>query len=391
MTMSDRVAVCGIGTIGAGKFADLPRSKMAEMAMSAALTDCGLKSSDIDGLVLHIGSPRGIDYDEFAALLGIEVRFASQTWSHGRFCGTVLQHGFMAVAAGLAHTVACVGLFKNTDFTNPGTQGFPGFEENFRESGGPHSETPHVGLIGPIGGAAMSYARYAYQHGLPDDALADIGITFRKNASLNPDAIRREQYTREDYVSSPVVCEPFRRLDCSIPASTATVVLVTTEDHAKSLKQRPVYAAGFQGLSGGPNEFVFGQPGLGINQRDVFNYQPLGSQEQVFEMSGLSPGEIDCLYCYDGFSPQVLWTLERFGFADVGQSAKWIGEGRISLDGDLPMNTNGGHLSEGHTNGWGHTVEIVRQLRGQAEQRQVKNCRSAMWGTTFGDAIVYVN
>ncbi|MBV1902226.1 MAG: hypothetical protein KUG58_01160, partial [Marinosulfonomonas sp.] len=127
------------------------------------------------------------------------------------------------------------------------------------------------------------------------------------------------------------------------------------------------------------------------HQRDRFAGTSQGGDEPVFANSNLRPGDIDTLHCYDGFAPQVLWTLERFGFAPVGQALDWIQGGRIGPGGELPLNTSGGHLSEGHSNGWGQTVEIVRQLRGTAGARQVPNCRNALWATTFGDAILYEN
>jgi acetyl-CoA acetyltransferase len=100
---------------------------------------------------------------------------------------------------------------------------------------------------------------------------------------------------------------------------------------------------------------------------------------------------VDTLHCYDGFSPHVLWTLERYGFSPVGEVADWIQNGRIELGGELPVNTSGGHLSEGHSNGWGQTAEIIRQLRGEAGARQIPDCRLAMWATTFGDAVLFTN
>ena len=90
-----------------------------------------------------------------------------------------------------------------------------------------------------------------------------------------------------------------------------------------------------------------------MNQAEVFDYVPLGAREPVFRRAGVTPADVQTLHCYDGFSPQVLWTLERFGFCAPGEAADWIAGGRIELGGELPVNTSGGHLSEGHSNGWG--------------------------------------
>lgn len=387
--MSGKATIVGIGSLGFGRLGDEGVIALADRAVQAALQDAGLPREAIDGLVVHIGSPRGADCDEVARMLGIEAKFVSQTWSHGRFCATVIQHAAMALSHGLADCVLALGAFRNTAFPRHGQVGFPGFEENFREGGGPHAETPHAGLIAPIGGAALSAQRYFHQYRVDREKLAAVAVAQRRFAALNPHAARREPIGVYDYLQSPYVAEPLRRLDCSTPVDACVAVLLTRLDRARTLARAPVVIESFQGLRGGPDEFVFGLPGLGVNQRSVHMFEPAGSREKVFADAGLKPEDIDTLHCYDGFSPQVLWTLERFGFAPMGQAADWIQGGRIEPGGELPINTSGGHLSEGHGNGWGHTVEIVRQLRGEAGERQVPGCEVAMWATTFGDAIIY--
>ncbi len=384
-------AIVGIGTVGFGNFSHLSAASLAHRALTASLDDSGLHLSDIDGLLVHIGSPRGLDYDEMVRLLGLEVRFASQTWSHGRFCGTILQHAAMALAAGVTNHVACLAVFRNSPFSRHGTTSFPGFGENFREGAGPHAETPHAGLIAPVGGAAMATRRYCHRFEMDELKLAAVAIAQRKSAALNPLAVRRDPISLEDYADSPYVVEPLRRLDCSSPVDTAVAVILTSDARARDLPRPPVWLKSFQGLAAGQNEFVFGQPGLGIQQRDVFDYKPLGADEPVFLEAGVRPSDIDTMHCYDGFSPQVLWTLERFGFVSPGDAADWVQGGRIEFGGELPVNTSGGHLSEGHSNGWGQTMEIVRQLRGEAGARQIEDCNLALWATTFGDAILYAN
>jgi acetyl-CoA acetyltransferase len=385
----DRVAVVGIGTIGCGDFADESLASMTNRAVSAALADGGLQRSDIDGLFVHIGSPRGLDYDELCLLLGLEVQFAMQTWSHGRFGATTLINAAMTLQSRLADYALCVGAFKNTIFSRVGTSTSISFFEGMREGGGPHAEAPYVGMAAPAAGAAMSLRRYLDRHGIAREQLGAIALAQREAARLNPLARMQKPMTQADYEQSRFIVEPLRLFDCSVPVDTAVAIVLTRADRAADLPQRPVWLLGYQGIHAGPDEFIFGQPGLGINQAGVFDYRPLGGDEPVYRRAGVQPADVGTLHCYDGFSPQVLWTLERFGFCPVGEAVAWVQDGRIALGGELPVNTSGGHLSEGHSNGWGQTAEIVRQLRGEAGPRQIENLSVAQWATTLGDSIIY--
>jgi acetyl-CoA acetyltransferase len=383
------VAVVGIGTAGFGRTEDESVASMADTAVAAALEDCGLERREIDGLLVHIGSPRGLDYDEIAMLLGLEVSYAIQTWSHGRFGATVIATAAMALELGLVDCALCVAAFKNSRFGRLGTTANAAFFEGMREGGGPHAETPSVGLAAPVAGAALATRRYLHRYGVDREKLAAVSLAQRRAAELNPLAALRTPLTRADYERSRDVVEPLRLLDCSFPVDTAVAVILTRADRAAALRATPVHVRGYQGIHAGPNEFIFGQPGLGTNQAEVFDYAPRGGDEPVYRRAGVTPAEIETLHCYDGFSPQILWTLERFGFCAVGEAADWIAGGRIELGGELPVNTSGGHLSEGHSNGWGQTLEIVRQLRGAAGARQIPGVALAQWATTLGDSIIY--
>lgn len=384
-------AIVGIGTVGFGSFPDRSVASMANDAVAAALQDCGLDRAQVDGLFVHIGSPRGIDYDEMALLLGLQVQWATQTWSHGRFGATVISSAAMALAAGVVDCALCVAAYKNSLFTRFGTPGSNSFFEGMREAGGPHAETPWVGMTAPAAGAAMSTRRYLDRYGIDREQLGAVAVAQRRAARENPLAVMRKPMSREDYEQSRFVVEPLRLFDCSVPIDTAVAVVLTRADRAADLRRPPVHLLGFQGIHAGPQEFIFGQPGLGINQVDVFDYEPLGADEPVYRRAGVSPRDVGSLHCYDGFSTQIPWTLERFGFCPPGTGPDWIQGGRIELDGELPVNTSGGHLSEGHSNGWGQTMEIVRQLRGDAGARQIEGIEVAQWATTLGDSIIYAN
>lgn len=387
---ADRAAVVGVGTIGFGDFSAESVASMASRATDGALEDSGLERSEIDGLLVQIGSPRGLDYDEMASLLGLRVRYATQTWSHGRFTATVIANAAMALGHGLCEHALCVAAFKSSPFGRHGTPAGIGFEEGLREGGGPHAEAPAAGMAAPISGAAMSTRRYLERHGIDRRKLAAVALAQRRAAARNPLAVMAERgMSPGDYHSSPYVVEPLRRLDCSLPVDTAVAVILARADRARELRRPPIHVLAFEGLHAGPDEFIFGQPGLGVNQAETFDFEPNGDGQAVFERAGLSPADVDTLHCYDGFAPQVLWTLERFGYCPPGEAADWIQGGRIELGGELPVNTSGGHLSEGHANGWGHTLEIVRQLRGEAGPRQVEGARIAQWATTLGDSVIY--
>lgn len=391
MSRREDVAVVGIGTVGFGRFDDESLASMANRALVDALEDAGLQRTSVDGLFVHIGSPRGLDYDELALLLGLRIRHANQTWSHGRFGSTVIASAAMAIQCGVVDVALCIAAYKNSLFARVGTTGSAGFFEGMREGGGPHAETPYVGMAAPAAGAALSTRRYLDHYGIDRELLGAIALAQRHAARLNPAAAMTRPMTREDYETSRFVIEPLRLLDCSWPVDTAVAVLLTSAARARDLRQPPIHVLGYQGISAGPEEFIFGRHGLGINQAAVYEPEPLGADEPVFRRAGLTPGDVDSLRCYDGFTPQVLWTLERFGFCAPGQAADWVQGGRIELGGELPVNTSGGHLSEGHANGWGQTVEIVTQLRGQAGPRQVDGIRVAQWATTLGDSIIYGN
>jgi len=383
----DDVSIVGVGTVGFGNFSGESSLDLANRAVEAALDDAGLTRDAIDGLLTQIGSPRGIDYDSAAKALGITAAFCSQTWSHGRFAATLIQYARMAILAEQANAVLCLAVYKNSAFSKIGTSGFPGFIEGMRDGGGPHAETYWAGLAAPSGGAGLSWRRYLHTYGVDGDDLGRVAIQQREWAGMNPLAVRQTPIDQQEYLASPYVVEPLRRLDCSSMIDTAVAVIIARGSQARDLKNRPVTILGAQGLRGGVDEFVFGLPGLGIGQASQYRHQPEPEILNIFATSGRSQEDINAFYCYDGFAPQVPWTLERFGFCAAGEGLDFIGADRGSSK--IPFNTNGGHLSEGHSNGWGQTMEIVNQLRGQAGERQIPDCTTAMWATTFGDAVVY--
>jgi acetyl-CoA acetyltransferase len=382
--MRDKTAIVGIGQSEYGRFLPDSQLKLGAKALRSALADAGLKREDIDGMAVHLGWPLGVDYDRAAEAYGLDLRWVTQSWLHGRFVTSMIQQAAMAVACGLANVVAC---FTAISFTRERQiLGGPGDAEGTREEGGTHGESPPYGLTAPAGGAALGMQRYMALYGATSEQLAAVPIAFRKHALKSPHAVMKEPLTLAGHQTSRMVVDPLRLYDCSLITDGAAVVLITSSEIARDLNQRPVYISGMQGMRSGREEFIFAPRGLGINQQRTARWKP---EDLVYRMAGIEREDIAALYTYDAFSPLVLFTLERFGFCAPGEAAAWVQDGRIELGGELPMNTSGGLLSEAHIGGWNSILELVRQLRGTAGERQIRGPEVLQWATAWGDSVVF--
>jgi acetyl-CoA acetyltransferase len=387
LAIRDQTAIVGIGQSEYGRFLASSQLKLGAKAFKAALDDAGLTREDVDGVAIHMGWPLGVDYDRVAEAYGLDLRWASQSWLHGRFVTSAIQHAAMAVACGLANVVACVTAISFTRERQ--ILGGPDDFEGTREDGGTHGESPPYGLTAPAGGAALGMQRYMARYGATSEQLAAVPIAFRKHALKSTHAVMKQPLTLAGHQAARMVADPLRLYDCCLITDGAAVVLVTSAERARDLKQPPVTIAGMQGLRSGREEFIFAPRGLGINQQQSARCKPEEHDLLAYRMAGIERRDIAGLYTYDAFSPLVLFVLERFGFCGPGEAAGWVQNGRIELGGELPMNTSGGLLSEAHVGGWNSILEIVRQLRGAAGERQIANANHLQWATAWGDSVVF--
>ncbi|MDH3235630.1 MAG: hypothetical protein OEQ29_19075 [Alphaproteobacteria bacterium] len=382
-------AIAGIGLSKFGRGLEESQLELGLVAFKAALDDAGLSRDDVDGLSIHMGWPLGVDYDRITEVFGLDIRYVNQTWLHGRFVTHALQHAALAVAAGMADCVACVTAISFTRLR--GILGGPEDDEGTREEGGTHGEAPAYGLTAPASGAALSMQRYMATYGATSEELAEVAITFRRHAALNPRAVMRAPMSVADHQASRMVVDPLRLYDCCLITDGAACVLVTSVERARDLKAKPVTIAGMQGIRSGREEFIFAPRGLGLGQQTVAREPARERDLEVYRSAGIDRDAVDGLYTYDAFSPLVLFTLERFGFAGPGEAAGWIQGGRLGLGGELPMNTSGGLLSEAHVAGWNSIAEMVRQLRGTAGETQIEGASVLQWGTCWGDSFILRN
>lgn len=369
------VSIAAAAITHIGQFPDRGSVDLADEALGAALAQAGLDRADVDGFLWNMGKPFGANYDAVCAKLGLRPGFVMQARTHGRFTGASLGIAAMAVLSGAATTVACLGGIKGLPY-RPDVDG-----------------GRRTGLDAFARPAATALTRYLEMYDADRERLSDVVVTARRYGALNPKAFLRAGMSLDEYAASPMLLAPLKEADC-LPTDdsvrpindSGVCVLVTRTDRAAA--QPPVYFVAGQGIQAGPEEVYFGRPGLGD---PTFAFEPTPRDLAAFTQSGLSPSEMDGFYTYDAFSSTVWFALERFGYCQPGQAWSWASAERMWLDGELPVNTNGGILSAGHTAGWAQIVEMVDQLRGQAGPRQIEGAELLHWGTVFGDSIILTN
>lgn len=340
-------------------------------ALRRAVEDAGLKREQIDGIMVNTG-PEEASMDKIAEFLGLpNVSWAFQSWFHGRLQPTCVALAALAVSAGLATNIACFSTGQRLAvhrgrFSGAGALVNP---ESHREGGGPHLESPPYGLISVGGGAALAMRKYLDKYGGTEEQLAQVAVAQRQWAQLQPEAYFRDRpLSVDDYLASPYVVEPLRVYDHCIPANCGFCIIVTSAERAVDTR-KPVYIRGVQGAASGREHFIFARSGLGVAQQTEHTYSP--PEMLVYRQAGVEPKDVDVVGALDAFSPSVLFVLEEFGFCGEGEALDWIQGNRTAPGGELPVNTCGGGLSDMESYGWGHQIDMVRQLRNEAGAAQV--------------------
>ncbi len=392
LDLRSQAVVVGIGASEFRAGQDKSNLALTAIALKAALEDAGLDKADVDGIATHMGTPYGDDYDRMAYALGFNLRHVAQYFTHGRFNTLALQNAAIAVSTGLADVVACIHTFKVESMTGDRWVAKPGEDdhEGAREGGGPHGQQPAFGLSSMAAGVAFATRRYRGLHGLGEDFLWPVVDAARRHAARNPQARLHDQaITHEEYLAEACFMDPLRPSDGAIYGDGSVVMLVMSAERARGLSRPPVFIRGMQGMRSGREEFLLAGRNSGIMQQGIGPAQSERHPHQSFEMAGISPKDISGFYTYDVYSSLVLFALERFGHCAPGTAARFAAEGGIAPGGRLPVNTSGGMMAEIHMCGWNSMIEIVRQLRGEAGERQLPNAAFLQWGQPAGDSIIF--
>jgi acetyl-CoA acetyltransferase len=330
-------------------------------ALRLALDDAGMAKEELDGLLVS-----RVGYNRMADVLGIHhPRFVQELEGSGRMSGVALQNAVALISSGAAEVVACV--YGNNGRSAQMKYGGEGAGEGAGPTAGYDAM---YGMTSPGAYVSMMYQRYRHLYGAPEDALAPLAINNRRNATRNPLAVFQEEITHEQYMGSRFIAEPMRLFDYCIINDGGVAFIVTTMERARALAKPPVRVAATAGMAELTNFYT---------STDFFFDACTEVAGRVYQQSGLRPEDMKALEVYDNFLPTILFTLEGFGHADRGTAWEWVREHDIGFDGNRPMNTSGGHTAESYMQGWALHVEAVKQVRGEAGERQVAGCDAVQY------------
>ena len=332
-----------------------------------ALADAGLTIRDVDGFFTSGVGPIGIM--SLAQHLNLRPCYLdSQSIGGSSFVSHCL-HAAAAIAGGLC-TVALVtyGSTAASERFAIGTGG------SFATEPPDHFEAPFGPTI--VGSYALVAQRHMHEHGTTGEQLAEIAVTMRRHATLNPHAKYRDPITVEDVLASRMISSPLHLLDCCMISDGGGALVLTSAERARDLRKPPVL------ILGGAEAVRHGE----IGTRDLLDVASFQSGPLAFQRAGVKPADIDMCMVYDSYTVTVLTTLEGLGFCARGEGGAFCADGRIALGGALPVNTDGGGLSSNHPGMRGIflVIEATRQLRGEAGPAQVRDARLACVHGTGG-------
>lgn len=348
---------------------ELPGSScMSLHAESAfgAIRDAGLEPGDIDGVLCAYSftEPHLMLGSVFCEYTGIHPSFCTAIQAGGASAAIMIMQAAALVASGQCqHVLVVTGDNRLTGMSRDGAVAA------LAEVGHPQFERP-FGISVPASYALVAQ-RYMHDFKVSAEHLAAIAVEQRRHAGRHPQAHKREPITIDDVMQSREISSPLRLLDCCLISDGGAALVVSRRTSSQANRKRSVEILGAG--QGHTHEHIVAAPSL-------TDFGCKASSARAFDIAGVKPSDIDVAQIYDSFTITLLVELESIGFFERGEAGPAAMRGELGLNGILPCNTHGGLLSYGHSGAAGglfHAIEAVRQLRGEAEQRQVRDARLA--------------
>jgi len=364
-----KVAVLGVGQCKWGMLADRTVHDMIAEVGNAALRDAGVPRNLIEAV--YLGNVTGGELcnqytmgSVAAHALGIPA-VPAHRYEAACCTGAIgFREAYLAVANGVYDFVLVIGVEKlnvgDMDRTvEVISRGFDSWEGR-------------IGLLAP-----SQYALYATAHmhayGTTREQLAMVAEKNYYHGSLNPDAHMQKRYTVEDVLAAPMISDPLGRHDCSLVTDGAAAVVIGPLEKAKEYNARPIEVlASAVGAETSTTASRESYVSFGSTRRAV---------EAAYKQAKLGPEDISFVETHDCFTITEIINIEDLGFVPKGEGGAAVQDGYTRLGGKIPVNVSGGLKAKGHAlgaTGVGQIYEAVKQLRGEAGERQVPNAEVAL-------------
>jgi acetyl-CoA C-acetyltransferase len=359
-----QVAVVGIGKTAFGAFPDRDLRSLAVEAGQKALENAGAKPSQVEAF--HLGNFAGPSFvgqnhlaPYVAAAMGITGIPATRFEAACASSGAAFFHAVSAVAAGLYDVILITGVEKMT------SQPTPKVTEILAGAGDLCGEV-RAGATFPAL-FAMIARRHMYQYGTTREQMAAVAVKNHANGAKNPLAHMRKVITMEQALNGKPISEPLTVYDCSLISDGAAAVLIAPFERASEFSDKPVRVLGIAQAS----------DNVALDEKeDITTLRAVKiSAEKAYKMAGVKPSDIQFAEVHDCFTIAEIVAIEDLGFVKKGEGGPYSLAGKTCIQGELPVNTSGGLKAKGHpvgATGVGQICDVVQQIRGEADERQVK-------------------
>jgi acetyl-CoA C-acetyltransferase len=360
--LTQKVGIAGIGHAKFGKRINVTLRELAYEAVTRALEDAEINAKDIDASVI------GVACEEFAAQVSPAVLVHDYVGMGNKpvfraeaACATgsaAIQAGWSLVKADLADVVLVVGAETMTHL------GTLKATDVIARAGDTRWEYP-FGATFPSFYAIMAKA-HMNEYGTTREQLSMVSVKNHMYGALNPYAHIQKTITLEEAMKSSMICYPLNLYDCCLISDGAAAVVLANEEKAKKISDTPIW---LKGLGAASDTMM-------ISERETLTELRATriAADKAYRMAGMTAGEVDVAVVHDCFTIGEIMAYEDLGFCKKGEGGKFIEEKQSYIGGKTPINTDGGLKSKGHplgATGVSMTIEITKQLRGEAGKRQV--------------------
>ncbi|UCH04423.1 MAG: thiolase domain-containing protein [Candidatus Thorarchaeota archaeon] len=383
--MTRRVAIAGVGI---SKFGELWEQSIRDITLEAGMLcifDSGIRGGDIDAICIGNMSAGRFTGQEHLGALAADMGGLGNVPSYSveAACasgGAAVRQAYMAIRSGEHDAMMVLGMEKMSDVTQTEAMNTMSVASDWEWEG--------------LGGAtfpalyAFMARRHMYEYGTTEEQLSLVTVKNHANAAHNPYAQFQRPVPLEVVMKSGFIADPLRVLHSSPISDGAAGLVMCSEEKARELTDTPVFIEASTQAS----------DTLALHDRKSITRMDsvVISSREALKKAGLKIDDIGVIELHDSFTISEIMQMEDIGIAKKGEGGKAVEEGITQIGGNSPVNTSGGLKARGHpigATGVAQIVELVYQLRGEAEGRQVEGVEKGMAvniGGTGATSIVHI-